>query len=302
MITRAQKRDAFFEPSSRFRLLLEHDLFRPAFARRSFKPNDERCNGFRAGGKPVSTFRDHALTIALTAGSALMVATAAKAAEIKLMCSGAMRPALEELAPQFERASGHKLTITYSGTNIIRERALAGDAGDLVIFASYAVEDVIRQGKLAAKVDLVRSGVGVGVRAGSPRPDLSSADAFKRALLAAKSFARSEGPSGVYIAALLERLGIAEQMKGKTVVVRGRLVGDALVKGEAEIGVQQVSELKSVPGVDVLPMPAEIQNITVFSAGLTAAAQASEPVQALIKFLTSPAAAAVIKAKGLDPA
>jgi molybdate transport system substrate-binding protein len=231
-----------------------------------------------------------------------MVATGAKAAEIKVMCSGAMRPALEELAPQFERTSGHKLAITYSGTNVIRDRALAGDAGELVIFASYAVEDVIRQGKLAAKVDLVRSGVGVGVRAGSPRPDLSSAEAFKRTLLAAKSFARSEGPSGVYIAALLERLGIAEQMKEKTVVVRGRLVGDALVKGEADIGVQQVSELKSVPGVDVLPMPAEIQNFTVFSAGLTAAAKVSEPVQALIKFLTSPAAAPVIRAKGLEPA
>src|ERR1043166_5015920 len=179
-----------------------------------------------------------ALTIALTAGSALMVATAAKAAEIKVMCSGAMRPALEELAPQFERESGHKLAITYAGTNVIRERALAGDAGDLVIFAGPAVEDVVRQGKLAAKVDLVRSGVGVGVRAGSPHPDLSSAEAFKRTLLAAKSFSRSEGPSGTYIAGLLERMGIAEQMKPKTVVVRGRLVGDALVKGEAEIGVQ----------------------------------------------------------------
>jgi molybdate transport system substrate-binding protein len=243
-----------------------------------------------------------ALAIVLTAGSAVMVASQAKAAEIKLMCSGAMRPALEELAPQFERASGHKVAITYAGTNAIRERALAGDAGDLVIFAGPAVEDVVRQGKLVAKVDLVRSGVGVGVRAGSPRPDLSSAEAFKRALLTAKSFARSEGPSGTYIAGLLERMGIAEQMKGKTVVVRGRLVGDALVKGEAEIGVQQVSELKSVPGVDVLPMPAEIQHITVFSAGLTAAAKESEPVQALIKFLTSPAAAPVIRAKGLEPA
>ena len=230
-----------------------------------------------------------------------MVATGAKAAEIKLMCSGAMRPALEELAPQFERASGHKLAITYAGTNVIRERALAGDAGDLVIFAGPAVEDVVRQGKLVAKVDLVRSGVGVGVRAGAPRPDLSSAEAFKRALLTAKSFARSEGPSGVYIAGLLERLGIADEMKGKTVVVRGRLVGDALVKGEADIGVQQVSELKSVPGVDVLPMPAEIAHVTVFSAGLTAAARDSEPVQALIKFLTSPAAAPVIRAKGLEP-
>jgi len=231
-----------------------------------------------------------------------MVATGAKAAEIKLMCSGAMRPALEELAPQFERASGHKLAISYASTGAIRERALAGDAGDLVIFAGAAVEDVIRAGKLAGKVDLVRSAVGVGVRAGSLRPDLSSAEAFKRTLLAAKSFARSEGPSGVYIAGLLERMGIAEEMKPKTVVVRGRLVGDALVKGEAEIGVQQVSELKSVPGVDVRPMPAEIAHVTVFSAGLSAQAKDSEPVQALLKFLTSPAAAPVIKAKGLDPA
>jgi len=231
-----------------------------------------------------------------------MAASGAKSAEIKIMCSGAMRPALEELAPQFERASGHKLAVTYGSTNVIRERAIAGDAGDLVIFAGPAVEDVVRQGKFVAKVDLVRSGVGVGVREGSPRPDLSSADAFKRTLLAAKSFARSEGPSGTYIAGLLERMGIAEQMKGKTVVVRGRLVGDALVKGEAEIGVQQVSELKSVPGVDVLPMPAEIQHITIFAAGLTAQARESEPVQALIKFLTSPAAAPVIKAKGLEPA
>jgi molybdate transport system substrate-binding protein len=229
-----------------------------------------------------------------------MGTTGAKAAEIKLMCSGAMRPALEELAPQFERTSGCKLVISYAGTNVIRDRVLAGDAGDLVIFAGPAVEGVVRQGNLAAKVDLVRSGVGVGVRAGSPRPDLSSADAFKRTLLAAKSFARSEGPSGVYIAGLLERMGIAEQMKAKTVVVRGRLVGDALIKGEAEIGVQQISELKSVPGVDVLPMPAEIQHVTVFSAGLSPAAKDSEAVQALIKFLTSPAAAPVIKSKGLD--
>jgi molybdate transport system substrate-binding protein len=243
-----------------------------------------------------------AIAIIAASGAALMVGTGAKAAEIRIMCSGAMRPALEELAPQFERASGHKLAVTYAGTNVIRERALAGDAGDLVIFAAPAVEDVIRQGKLVAKVDLVRSGVGVGVRAGSPRPDVSSAEAFKRTLLAAKSFSRSEGPSGTYIAGLLERIGIAEQMKPKTVVVRGRLVGDALVKGEADIGVQQISELKSVPGVDVLPMPAEIQHITVFAAGLSAAARDSEPVQALIKFLTSPAAAPVIKAKGLEPA
>ena len=203
-----------------------------------------------------------------------MVATA-NATEIKVICSGAMRPALEELAPQFERASGHKLAISFAGTNVIRDRVQAGEAVDVIILAAPALDELIKQGKLAAKVDLVRSGVGVGVRAGSPRPDLSSAETFKRALLAAKSFSRSEGPSGVYIAGLIERMGIAEQMKAKTVVVRGRLVGDALVKGEADLGVQQVSELKSVPGVDVFPMPAEIAHITVFSAGLSAAAKAS---------------------------
>jgi molybdate transport system substrate-binding protein len=231
-----------------------------------------------------------------------MTTTGTGAAEIKVICSGAMRPALEELAPQFERASGHKLAISFAGTNVIRDRVQAGEAVDVIILAATAVDALLKEGKLAAKVDLVRSGVGVGVRAGAPRPDLSSAEAFKRTLLAAKSFSRSEGPSGVYIAALLERMGIAEAMKGKTVVVRGRLVGDALVKGEADIGVQQVSELKSVPGVDVLPMPAEIQHITVFAAGLSVAAEASEAVQALIKFLTSPAAAPVIRAKGLEPA
>jgi molybdate transport system substrate-binding protein len=239
--------------------------------------------------------------IAALAGIARMVATA-NATEIKVICSGAMRPALEELAPQFERASGHKLAISFAGTNVIRDRVQAGEAVDVIILAAPALDELIKQGKLAAKVDLVRSGVGVGVRAGSPRPDLSSAETFKRALLAAKSFSRSEGPSGVYIAGLIERMGIAEQMKAKTVVVRGRLVGDALVKGEADLGVQQVSELKSVPGVDVFPMPAEIAHITVFSAGLSAAAKASAAATSLIEFLTSPAAAPVIKAKGLDPA
>ena len=227
-----------------------------------------------------------------------MIAATADAADIKVLSSGAIRPALEELAPQFERASGgHKLAIAWAGTNVIRDRVKAGETFDVVILAAPALEEAIKDGKVAAKVDLVRSGVGVGVRAGAPRPDLSSAEAFKRALLTAKSFARSEGPSGVYIAGLIE---IAAQMKDKTVVMRGRLVGDALVKGEAELGVQQISELKSVPGVDVLDMPAEIQHVTVFSAGLFAASKDAPAVQALIKFLTGPYAAPVIKAKGLE--
>ncbi|HXW23882.1 MAG TPA: substrate-binding domain-containing protein, partial [Xanthobacteraceae bacterium] len=194
------------------------------------------------------------------------------------------------------------LALSFAGTNVIRDRVQAGEAVDVVILAGPTLAEMVKQGTLAAKVDLVRSSVGVGVPAGAPRPDLSSGEAFKRTLLAAKSFARSEGPSGVYIAALIERMGIADAMKTKTVVVRGRLVGDALVKGEAEIGVQQISELKSVPGVDVLSMPAEIAHVTVFSAGLSAASKDSAAVKALIAFLTSPAAAPVIRAKGLEPA
>ncbi len=241
--------------------------------------------------------------IAAQAGIALMLLpTGANATEIRLLSSGAMKTALEELAPQFERATEHKLTISYAGTNAIRDRLQAGETFDVVILAAPALDRFVKEGKVASRIDLVRSGVGVGVRAGSPKPDLGSAEAFKRTLLAAKSFAHSEGPSGVYIAGLLERMGIAEQMKAKTVVVRGRLVGDAVAKGEAEIGVQQISELMAVPGIDVLPMPAEIQHVTVFSAGLFAASKDSDAVKSLIKFLTSPAAAPVIKAKGLDPA
>jgi molybdate transport system substrate-binding protein len=236
-----------------------------------------------------------------------MVATGAKAAEIRITCSGAMRPALEELAPQFERASGHKLAITYASTGVIRERALAGDAGDLVIFAGPAVEDVVRAGRLAAKVDLVRSGVGVGVRAGSPRPDLSSAEAFKRTLLAAKSVAyidpKAGGSSGIYVDGLLQRLGIADQVRAKAVLVQGGAVAEHVADGEAEIGVHQISEILPVAGVTLVgPLPADIQNFTVYAAGLGTAAKDQALAKGFVEFLTGAHAIPIIKAKGMQPA
>ncbi len=242
------------------------------------------------------------IAVAAQASVALMLLPgAAGAAEIKLLSSGAMRTALEELAPQFERATEHKLAISFAGTNAIASRLQAGETVDVVIAASPVIDTFVEAGRLATRVDLVRSGVGVAVRAGAPKPDIGSAEAFKRTLLAAKSFARSTGPSGVYIARLIEGLGIAEEMKEKTTIVRTGLVAELVAKGEAEIGVQQISELIAVKGVDVSPMPDALQQMTVFAAGLFPATKDSEPVQALIKFLTSPAVYPVIKAKGLEP-
>ena len=170
------------------------------------------------------------VAVAAQASVALMLLPgAAGAAEIKLLSSGAMRTALEELAPQFERATEHKLAISFAGTNAIASRLQAGETVDVVIAASPVIDTFVEAGRLATRVDLVRSGVGVAVRAGAPKPDIGSAEAFKRTLLAAKSFARSTGPSGVYIARLIEGLGIAEEMKEKTTIVRWRPRGDAAV-------------------------------------------------------------------------
>ena len=146
------------------------------------------------------------------------------------------------------------------------------------------------------------SGIGLAVRSGAPKPALGSVDDFKRALLASKTFARSEGPSGVYIAGLIERLGIAEEMKPKTTIVRTGLVAELVARGEVEIGVQQISEVIAVPGVDVITLPSDVQHFTVFALGLSAGAKDADAVRALVKFLTSPTAAPVIKAKGLEPA
>ncbi len=241
----------------------------------------------------------------LAAAGILICTGMAHAAEIKVLASNAIKAAYVELAPGFEKATEHKLATTWSGTNDILKRMRAGETYDLVIMAGPAIDDLIKQGKIVpgSRVDLVKSGVGVAVRAGAPKPDISSGDALKRALLAAKSIAYSSGPSGVYIAGLLQRMGIADELKPRIKQTQpGNPVGEVIARGDAEIGFQQISELLPIAGIDYIgPLPADIQHITVFAAGIHAGAKEAEAAKALVKFLTAPAAVPVIKRKGLEP-
>lgn len=229
----------------------------------------------------------------------------ASAAEIKVLCSNGVRSVMVELVPEFERTSGHKLAITYDSANNLAGRIKGGEIADLAILTGPTIDELTKQGKIVpgSRIDLARSGVGISVRAGAPKPDISSVDAFKRALLNAKSVAyTSTGTSGIYFAGLIERLGIASQVKAKAKVIPAGPVGELVAKGEAEIAVQQIPELMAVAGTELVgPLPAELQTITVFPAGVLVDAQQPDAARALIKFLSTPAAARVIKAKGMEP-
>jgi len=223
--------------------------------------------------------------------------------EIRVLSSLATKEAYLELVPQFERQTGRKVTTTWAGTVDIMKRMAAGEIYDLVIVSSTAVDDLIKQGKVKdPRVDLAKTGIGVAVRAGAPKPDISSGTAIKKALLAAKTVGYSTGPSGVYLMGLFERLGIAAEVKAKTrQVPSGGTVGTILASGEAELGFQQVSELVHVSGVDFVgPLPPEIQHVTVFSAGIHTNAKAPEAARALLDFLIAPAARTVIQKHGLE--
>jgi molybdate transport system substrate-binding protein len=230
---------------------------------------------------------------------------AVHAAEIAVLSSTAMRELLEELIPAFERASGHKVTITFqSGVNVsarMREGAIA----DVVITAAPALDDLVKDGKVVAgsRVDFVRARVGLAVRAGAPKPDIGTPEAFKNALLAAKSIGYSRGPSGIHFESVLRRLGIADQVKGKLIQPElGVRVGALVARGEAELGVQQINELLPLPGIDFVgPLPNELQTVLVYSTGLPATAGQPELAKALVKFLTSEAALPVFKKLGMEP-
>jgi molybdate transport system substrate-binding protein len=225
--------------------------------------------------------------------------------EIQVMSSAAFKAAYLELVPEFERATGHKVATRWIPGVDLLKRVKDGEASDLVILQAGDIDELIKAGRIKAgsRVDLAKSGVGIAVRAGAPKPDITSTEALKRALLAAKCVAYSTGPSGVYVIKLFERLGIADEVKAKSRQVKGEPVGAVVARGEAEIGFQQVSELLPVPGIDFLgPLPADIQQITIFSAGMQASAKEPDAAQALIKFITAPAAASVIRKTGMEPA
>jgi molybdate transport system substrate-binding protein len=248
--------------------------------------------------------------LSLAVAGLLLLAQPAAAAELQVVSSGGFAPAYRALAPQFEQASGDTLKIGWGPSmgdtpNAVPVRLARGEKLDVVIMVGYALDDLIKQGKVLAdsKVILARSSIGVAVRAGAPKPDIGSAEAVKQALLAAKSIAYSDSASGVYIETeMFPRLGIAEQMATKARKIPATPVGEIVAKGEAELGFQQIAELKPVPGIDLVgPLPPELQQVTLYSAGIVAGSHDPAAARKLLDFLASPAAAPAIAATGLEP-
>jgi molybdate transport system substrate-binding protein len=236
-------------------------------------------------------------------GEAPMAESETKPAEIIVMASAAFKEAYLELVPAFERASGHKVTTIWAPSVEMVKRLKNAEMVDLAIMSGKAIEDLVKLGILREYTALARSGVALAVRAGAPRPDISSGGALKQAVLTAKSVGYSTGPSGVYLIGLFERLGIADAIKDKVKQVSGQPVGELVARGEAEIGFQQMSELLPVNGIDIVgPLPDDVQQITTFAAGLRASANSPSAARALVKFLTAPEAAPIIRKKGMEPA
>jgi molybdate transport system substrate-binding protein len=248
--------------------------------------------------------------LALALITLLLVAAPVRADEIHVMTSGAFTEAFLQLVPLFEKQTGHKIVTAFGASlgnapDSIPMRLQRGEPADLVILASSALDGLIADGKVArgSRVDLVRSSIGVAVRAGAPKPDVSTVAALTKALLDAKSIAYSASASGVYVSTeLFQRLGIAEQVKARSKRIESERVGAVIARGEAEIGFQQISELLPIPGITFLgPLPAEVQRVTVFSAGIGANAKNAAAARALIAFLHAPAAAQTIAKTGLEP-
>ena len=248
------------------------------------------------------------LMLAAAAGLTIALASTVQAAEIKLMSSLGMRVMLTDLITDFERATGHKVTAAYGAPGPIKTRIAEGEPVDVVVLPPPGLDDLVKQGKIVAdsKVILARSGMGVGVRAGASKPDISTPEAFKRALLAAKSVSYSDpaigSPSGAHVVKVLERLGIAEDIKAKSKPYNGPGYHTEFVaKGEIEISLAQISEIMPVQGAELAgPLPADLQLTTVYQTGIGTAAKDQAAAKEFITFVRSPAAAAVIKAKGME--
>jgi len=250
------------------------------------------------------------ITTIIAAALTLVMSQLADAAEIKVVSGGAFKQVLTALAAQYQNESGNTLDISYQ--TVGQHLALIRDGKqpfDVAVLTPDAIDGLVKEGKIVpgTRADLAKVGVGVVVKAGALLPDISTVEAFKKTLLAAKSVAyidpKAGGSSGIYVAKLLERLGIADQVTAKAVLVQGGAVADHIADGEAEIGVHQISEILPVAGVTLVgPLPAEIQNYTVYAAGVGTAAKDAATARALVKFLAGPHALSIIKAKGMEPA
>ena len=248
-------------------------------------------------------------TVAVFGVCLLLFAGAAYGQDVKVMISGGLTAAYLQVVPEFERAAGHKVVTAFGASmgnapDSIPVRLQRGEPVDVVILAGEALDDLVVQGKVLAgsRVDLARSSIGMVVRAGAPKPDISSVEALKRTLLQAQSIAYSASASGFYLSTeLFPRLGIADRIKAKSQRIESERVGVVVARGGAELGFQQISELLGVPGTDYVgPLPPAVQKITVYSAGIGAAAKEPAAARALIKFLASPAAAAAVTKSGLE--
>jgi len=224
---------------------------------------------------------------------------------IKVLSSHALQRLVEELAPQFESSSGHKLSLSYDPALAVKRHIENGREFDLVLITRGAIDDLTSQGRIApeSRVNLARSGLGVAVRKGLPKPDIGSMQAFKDALLAAKSVVRStEGTSGVYFEKLLGQLGIAEQMKDKIVLGPSGRVAELAARGEVDLAVQQISEIVPVTGIDFVgPFPTEVQLYTTFAGAVGASSTQGDAAKALLAMLASPDAASILRDSGLEP-
>ena len=242
---------------------------------------------------------------AATTAILLAFGVSAEAAEIKVLSSNALKSALEELAPQFEKASGHKLMLVWGAAVPLRAQIEKGEVFDATILNTPGIDALIAQAKLdkATRTPLARSSVGVAVRKGAPKPDISTTEAFKTALRNAKSIAYVEqGATGIYLKELFVRLGIADELKAK-IKLAPTNAAEFVANGEAEIGMTQISEILPFAGADLVgPLPADIQLYTSFAGANNAATKQPDAGKAFFKFLVTPETAKVMKAKGLEPA
>lgn len=231
--------------------------------------------------------------------------TMAAGGELRVLATNALRTVILERVPQFDLARGHFTSVDFGSANSILSRILGGEEADLLIATGAAIDELVTRGTVIAgsRVDLASAGIGVCVRAGARRPDVVSVTAFRRALLDAKSVAYTlTGQSGVYFASVIERLGIAVEIKAKARVSAGGLIGEVVARGDAELGVQQISEILAVPGVELVgPLPPELQLMTLFSAGVCTGSRQAETARALIRFLATPDTAQLMRTKGLEP-
>jgi molybdate transport system substrate-binding protein len=250
------------------------------------------------------------MTRLLLLAQILFLTATCPATDIHVVSSGGFAAAYRTLAPEFEKETGNHLIIAWgpsmgNTTDAVPQRLARHEPIDVVIMVGSALGKFIEAGKVIpdSRVDLARSAIGLAVRSGSPKPDISTVDAFRTALLNAKSIAYSDSASGVYISTeLFQRLGIVDQVTAKSRMIPAEPVGLVVARGEAEIGFQQISELKPITGIELVgPIPDAVQKITIFSAGIVTGSPAPDAAKALITFLSSPAAAPDISATGLDP-